>query len=439
MARLSRLSPPAGQALPRFLALYVALQPLLDVLTSLATQAEISLTAGTVVRTLFVGFAFLYTVFCGPFPGRKALLSYLGLLTGYLAVFGLWSLVRGGMSACIVNLSEALKTFYFPYTAAFLYAIYRQKRWIVPDWAVAAAGLGYAGVILLACITGTSFYSYNAGYGYSGWFYAANDVSIVIMLTAPWFLPALPQAGCSQTPQCLGVDWYGCRVRSALVQRRFFRYQAGVSGDLAVSSCSLSVVCSPPAFDAAGRCRPVFGCCAGAVRPAVRPVPGLSPEPLCAGCLRSHVRRGPGGLRKKPGHSRCGGQGPAKANARLEQAAKGTWLGDLIETQPVVKKLNWLLSRRLLIIAPSAEEYTRGGAWVTLFGLGYAQLSSYVRPVTHLIEMEGVALLLRHGLVGFLLYYVPFLAAAAALLLQFFRRLKTRWQISPTAPSFSAP
>lgn len=83
----------------------------------------------------------------------------------------------------------------------------------------------------------------------------------------------------------------------------------------------------------------------------------------------------------------------AKANARLEQAAKGTWLGDLIETQPVVKKLNWLLSRRLLIIAPSAEEYTRGGAWVTLFGLGYAQLSSYVRPVTHLIEMEGVALL----------------------------------------------
>ena len=157
MARLSRLSPPAGQALPRFLALYVALQPLLDVLTSLATQAEISLTAGTVVRTLFVGFAFLYTVFCGPFPGRKALLSYLGLLTGYLAVFGLWSLVRGGMSACIVNLSEALKTFYFPYTAAFLYAIYRQKRWIVPDWAVAAAGLGYAGVILLACITGTSF------------------------------------------------------------------------------------------------------------------------------------------------------------------------------------------------------------------------------------------------------------------------------------------
>ena len=120
-----------------------------------------------------------------PLPRPEGLAPHLGLLTGYLAVFGLWSLVRGGMSACIVNLSEALKTFYFPLYRRVSLRNLPEKRWIVPDWAVAAAGLGYAGVILLACITGTSFYSYNAGYGYSGWFYAANDVSIVIMLTAP--------------------------------------------------------------------------------------------------------------------------------------------------------------------------------------------------------------------------------------------------------------
>ena len=63
MARSSRFSIPSGQALPRFLAMYVALQPLLDVLTSLAAHGGISLTAGTVVRTLFMGFAFFYVVF----------------------------------------------------------------------------------------------------------------------------------------------------------------------------------------------------------------------------------------------------------------------------------------------------------------------------------------------------------------------------------------
>ena len=427
MARLSRLSPPAGQALPRFLALYVALQPLLDVLTSLATQAEISLTAGTVVRTLFVGFAFLYTVFCGPFPGRKALLSYLGLLTGYLAVFGLWSLVRGGMSACIVNLSEALKTFYFPYTAAFLYAICRQKRWIVPDWAVAAAGLGYAGVILLACITGTSFYSYNAGYGYSGWFYAANDVSIVIMLTAPLVFCRLFHK--LAAPRRRSVwEWIGMAAGSGalLFSAAFLGTKLVYLGTLLylAAAClwfALRLLLTRRAV--AGRClAAALALCA--LLCALYPVSPLNHYvqdvyvPMSGEDQEAYEKSLaiPGVVDKDR----------AKANARLEQAAKGTWLGDLIETQPVVKKLNWLLSRRLLIIAPSAEEYTRGGAWVTLFGLGYAQLSSYVRPVTHLIEMEGVALLLRHGLVGFLLYYVPFLAAAAALLLQFFRRLKTR-------------
>ena len=46
--------------------------------------------------------------------------------------------------------------------------------------------------------------------------------------------------------------------------------------------------------------------------------------------------------------------------------------------------------------------------------------------VLYFLALFTASLLLRHGLVGFLLYYVPFLAAAAALLLQFFRRLKTR-------------
>lgn len=66
-----------------------------------------------------------------------------------------------------------------------------------------------------------------------------------------------------------------------------------------------------------------------------------------------------------------------KANARLEQAAKGTWLGDLIETQPTVKKLNWLLSRRLLIIAPSAEEFTKAAP-----GLPYSALDTLSSPAT---------------------------------------------------------
>ncbi len=122
-----------------------------------------------------------------------------------------------------------------------------------------------------------------------------------------------------------------------LFSAAFFRYQAGVSGDLAVSGCSLSVVCSPPAFDAAGRCRAVSGCCAGAVRPAVRPVPGLSLNHYVQDVYVPMSGEDQEAYEKSLAIPGVVDKDRAKANARLEQAAKGTWLGDLIETQPVVK------------------------------------------------------------------------------------------------------
>lgn len=427
MARSSRFSIPSGQALPRFLAMYVALQPLLDVLTSLAAHGGISLTAGTVVRTLFMGFAFFYVVFCGPFPGRKALLTYLGFLTGYLAVFTVWSFAVGGLSVCLANVSESLKTFYFPYSAALLYALYRQTHWSVPDWAVSAAGLGYAGVILLACITGTSFSSYNAGYGYSGWFYAANDVSIVIMLTAPLIICqffhklATPQG---RSPWV----WVGLAIGcgALLFSAAFLGTKLVYLGVLLY----LAAACLWFGFRWIRMHRAAAGRCLAAALALTALLCALYPvSPLNHYVQDIYVPMSgedPEAYEKSLAIPGVVDKERVKANARLEQAAKGTWLGDLIETQPTVKKLNWLLSRRLLIIAPSAEEFTKGGAWIALFGLGYAQLPSYQRPISHLIEMEGVALLLRHGIVGFLLYYVPFLAAAAVLLFQFFRRLKAR-------------
>ena len=141
-----------------------------------------------------------------------------------------------------------------------LYALYRQTHWSVPDWAVSAAGLGYAGVILLACITGTSFSSYNAGYGYSGWFYAANDVSIVIMLTAPLIIcQFFSQIGHTPRPQSLGLGGVGHRVRCTSIQRRFPGHQAGVLGRPVVSGRRLPMVWVPLDSDASGRRWTVLG------------------------------------------------------------------------------------------------------------------------------------------------------------------------------------
>ena len=93
-----------------------------------------------------------------------------------------------------------------------------------------------------------------------------------------------------------------------------------------------------------------------------------------------------------------------------------------MKTNPVVGKINWILSRRLLYIAPILQEYLDGGWWVKLMGLGYGQTADYVRDIHQLVEMEPVMLLLRHGVVGLCLGFVPVLAAAVWLLISVLRK-----------------
>ena len=417
----------ASGKLPGLLILYVILQPLLDVLTSVAAQAKSPLTVGAVVRVLFVAVIVLYLLFSGPYPGRRRVLVYLGLITGYLAVFCLWSLWAGGFSLCLENASEALKVFYTFYTVLLLYALYLQRGFLLPLWSIAASGAGYCLIILAAYLTGTSFVSYNAGYGYCGWFYSANDISNIILLSSPvlfhqcflylvrgerkrWyallamgivlFSVVFSAAFLGTKLVYLGVALYLAAALCWFVVRLFIcRDKALLKGLLAAALLVALLVGMYPISPLNAYVNDIFVPMSGedqAAMEASQAIPGVKVEDRAA------------------------------KNAEIEKAAEGTWLGGLIKTNPVVEKVNWLLSRRLLYIAPILQEYLEGGAWTKLMGLGYGQTADYVKDIGQLVEMEAVMLLLRHGFVGFLLGYAPFLAIAVYLIADFFRRIKGR-------------
>lgn len=412
-------------SLSALLTAYVILQPLVDVLTSLGVQAEMPVTVGTVVRTCFVGAVFLYILFSGPYPGRKPALIYTGLLSIYVAVFAAVTLATGGLSYCMKNLGETLKVFYFPYTAVFLYTLYRQKGAVVSNRTIAAAGAGYCLIILLAYVTGTSFITYNSGYGYCGWFYSANDVSIAIMLTAP-ILVCLSLYRIAAGGRKLYLVWTALVLVALIFSASFIGTKLvylGVLVYLAAAAVWLLVRYLRLRGRPALRCLlTVLLLCAVLI--------GLYPvSPLNAYVSDIYVPMSgddpaayeasleiPGIVEVDRG----------KAHREMEEAAQGTWLGELINTNPIVQKADWILSRRLMILAPIVQEYLESGPVSQFIGLGYVSRPGSERDITHLIEMEGPALLLRHGLVGFALYYVPFLAVTVYLLIQLLRRFRHR-------------
>ena len=65
---------------------------------------------GIVVRSLFMAAAFLYTVLVSDFPGKKRMLAYTGALLAYLALFMGYMFSLGGLSLCVGNVKEVVKT-----------------------------------------------------------------------------------------------------------------------------------------------------------------------------------------------------------------------------------------------------------------------------------------------------------------------------------------
>ena len=141
--------------LPLILAVYILCQPLIDALTGLGAQAEHPVTAGVVVRSLVIVLAFLYTVFVSDFPDKKRWMVYTGALVGYLALFMGYMFSLGGLSLCVANVKEVVKTFFAPFVFLFLWSIYKQYGYLVTCRAIAWAGGLYASVIPLAQLTGT--------------------------------------------------------------------------------------------------------------------------------------------------------------------------------------------------------------------------------------------------------------------------------------------
>ena len=183
----SRLQDASKAHLPMILTVYILCQPLIDVLTGLGAQAEHSVTVGVVVRALVLAAAFLYTVFVSDFPGKKRWMIYTGALVGYLVLFMAYMFTVGGLSLCVSNVKEVVKTFFAPFVLIFLWAVYKEYGCFVTTQAIAWAGGLYASVIPIAFATHTSVYSYgNSGFGHRGWFYAANEVGCIMALVFPF-------------------------------------------------------------------------------------------------------------------------------------------------------------------------------------------------------------------------------------------------------------
>lgn len=407
----ARLQDASRVRLPMLLAVYILCQPLIDALTGLGAQAGHPVTAGVVVRSLVIVFAFLYAVFISDFPGKKRWMIYTGALVGYLILFMGYIFTLGGLSLCVANVKEVVKTFFAPFVFLFLWSIYRQFGYLVTCEAIAWAGALYATVIPLAQLTGTGFVSYtSSGYGNRGWFYAANEVGCILAITAPftvWYCLELLPTVTKKT------WWKGALAAWALIAVAISATSLGTKIVFAFTFlyCLAVLVWQVVRLIRERSRANIVKTAAAAVLVLLFLV--VTPDsPFLRYLIEVYITNLPR---------------PPEATVEvwdeaIAHACQNTWLYDLIKSNETIADIDQIFSRRFISASPAVQVYTESGILGKLLGIGYATAPSYSREMYFMVELDPLAVLLRHGVVGFILYFVPYLWFIGWSIVQFFKR-----------------
>lgn len=411
MNALAKLRQLSKTYLPLILGIYIIIQPVLDALTCFGALAGHAVTAGVAVRTLFMVLTFLYVVFVSKFQAKKWVLAFLGVLIGYLALFMVYMLSVGGLSLCIANVKELMKVFFAPFVMAFLYTIYREYGHLISTRTLAISGGIYAGIIFFSFLTGTSFVSYgNSGHGFKGWFYAANEVSCIIAIVAPLVIYYCLK----QIPTITRKTWWkAALILFALASVAFSANFIGtkIVFGITLLYCAVAFVWSlVRAIQQRSRDTLIRVIGFGVITLVIAALFFASPLQTYLNDIYFEIMDENSELLA------------VSWGKEIQEASEGTWMRELIRSNKLVQRLDQILSRRLFSASPSLQVWLDSGIAGKLLGVGYANTPAYDRAIEFMVEMDPLGILIRQGILGFIVYYVPYLAGIIWAIIQFFKR-----------------
>ena len=171
----------------KFLIIYILLQPLIDVLTSLCVRyTNLNLTLGIFIRSSFLLFTIIYSLSISNKKWRRLLLIYYLIVALYIIVFITNSIIESKFNLIIFQIKSLIKLFYFPILlVAFIPLINSVK---IKNKYLIYTLFGYTSIISITIFLGIAFDSYadGSGNGKNGLFYAANEIGTIICVLIPF-------------------------------------------------------------------------------------------------------------------------------------------------------------------------------------------------------------------------------------------------------------
>lgn len=374
----------------KILLIYILVQPLIDIATSLSTRFGISiLSFGTVIRFLFLVIGFVLVLW--RLLGERKLFLLVIFLLPFIEVL-LMLLINGIEKRpfhVTAEISFAAKTVYYV-VCLFVFYFYLHSKTLIKILTITASLYGLS--MLAAIATHTGFNSYDFGEkGTTGWFFAANEIGATLGILLPFTLLYAGKKGWAWLAVILtlfGLYFIGTKVSflSALVLLLL------ASGYLLVKRQKPWIVTTIVTLCFIGLIplAPIY-------QNIKTPTYYAPPFSLQDDANASHSKNG--------SHHH-------------------------LEDHPILRKI---FSSRLFYFETKLDDYSEVSPLRKLFGMGYA--GNYTDKKAKLVEMDFIDLWIAYGWIGVFFILLPLIVWLIAIVKGFIKshRLKYyQWMLSFT-------
>ena len=172
------------------LYLFLLLLPIIDVLTSITEKFDLNLPSlGIIIKSVFLGIMILYLIISSTSKYKKMSLYYLMAIFLYMVLFFITKINYLNLSLFVIELKYMIKILFYPISLITMICYFDDKKLSKEELSsvLLKSFLIYLLFIIIPFITKTGFNSYMDGsYGTSGWFYAANEMAIILIALFPF-------------------------------------------------------------------------------------------------------------------------------------------------------------------------------------------------------------------------------------------------------------
>ncbi|MGG3563698.1 O-antigen ligase family protein [Neobacillus rhizosphaerae] len=372
----------------RMLIIFIALQPVLDLLTSFSLHyLKTSLTFGLIVRTLMFGVTAVYIFYVSIKNNHKKILIYFVVLAVALVL----NLYVGYQSKTTFNLVEEIKyitkTIYFIlmlFSYYFVWDYIKNRKTDILLNKIVVGMLVVGIVMIVSLLTGTAIKSYTYGFGSKGWFSSGNEISAIMAICSPMVIIY------SFNHTDTWKDFYKWLPSLVLLASSLIvGTKVGMISSFFFITVTIILIALQLFINSTNRKKLIVNAILSIF--VLASLATLSQNTGAVDNLKQNNQR-------------------LEAKQQAEEAEAETGDEPQQETTSTVKTnkiIRLLLSSRDIFLVKKNNEFKQANVGQKLFGLGYSTTNE--NGYTKMIEMDFFDLFYSFGIIGFLIYLIPIL------------------------------